>query len=164
MRLLVVLAFAVLLVGCTAPPVADVSTPSDEERTSIFSVERAGRIILRPGIDAPPAAQHEGDRPTFCFDVPPGTVRFEGVLTWDTPQEMWLQFNPQGEPNDPPHAEGVSPPLRVTVDKPPSGEWFGYAGPSAVGGAVNYQLNITFEVLGTASAADVFPEPEKTCY
>jgi len=51
----------------------------------------------------------------------------------------------------------VQPPIDMTVEKPETGKWWAYLGPSVVGGGLTWNMTLTLDELGAVNASATSP-------
>jgi hypothetical protein len=164
---LILLLTAAVLAGCTSETsqIIPTSEVSSDDNAHVVTVSRSlsGQVLYRIANDEPPLAAHSGDSPTFCFLMPSHSRHFRANLSWDPPQPFFLQFNEGASDSPAATASGTLPPLEITISEPREGEWFGYAGPSSVGGGVAWQLDLEWQVTGATEIEDTIYQGDP-CY
>lgn len=186
------LSLALLLAGCLAPAApapAAAPAPLVEERNARDDDEPvegpvggpdtettrtySGLIVLRPGCGSCALYRESGNAASFCFHLPTNVALLRGVFGFSPAQQAGLEFHGHDPyvyyntwDDDP--KEIVAPaqsPLVLEVEDPGSGEWFVYGGPGAVGGMMEWSLDLTMVTRGEPSeeAVDYFETIDPAC-
>lgn len=121
-----------------------------------------GFLVYRTVGDSGPFIREQGNSTTFCFGMPANTTRLDAHLTWTPPEQMGLEFyGPESTTRSwsfqDPSSLYQLPPIEMHLEDPHPGTWRAYAGPGAMGVAIDWTLTLEWTVdRADASVAETF--------
>lgn len=163
--LFIPIVLALLFAGCLGAPMAQDPPVEDGPVAAPIEVSplrepvvasRAGFIVSRLAGDGPVRLQFQGDCPVFFFDVPASTPRLEATLRWASPAPNQVvmdlhSVNGSHVQSWESPAEMDSSPIVLIAEHPDPGLWYGYLGPGIAGGAIEWDLELTWIGVGESA-------------